>query len=72
MFWRILENLRESWKILENLRESWKISENLGKSRRILENLGGGKGGVNSFLWGRLQHIPSYRWLSYITYSKSD
>ena len=26
----------------------------------------------NSILRGRLQHIPSYRWLSYITYSKSN
>ena len=24
------------------------------------------------YLCGRLQHIPSYRWLSYITYSKSN
>jgi len=22
--------------------------------------------------WGRLQHIPSYLWLSYRTYPKSD
>lgn len=26
---------------------------------RILENLGNGKGGVNSFLWGRLQNAPT-------------
>ena len=24
------------------------------------------------FLRGRLQHIPSYRWLSYTTYSKNN
>ncbi len=43
------QSLTPAGGVWENLRKSWKISENLG----------GGKGGVNSFLWGRLQNAPT-------------
>jgi len=62
---RSLGKLWESWKNFENLGESWKSSEKLWGGDCYRKSRG------KFCLWGRLQHIPSYRWLSYTTYSKS-